>query len=387
MKIGIITQPLRNNYGGLLQNYALQTILKQAGHDATTIDWSWNTKRNARIIFSTIARFLLHHITIGHVAKVKNKYYPTDDEDEIIHKNVYAFRKKYISSTNKIENPRKYAEVAHDLRCDAYIVGSDQCWRPRYNHGFIPNMYLAFTKDCNVKRISYATSFGTDKWEYNENMTKICSMLAEKFDLITVREESGIKLCKEYLGVEAKHVLDPTMLLDKEDYIRLIESENEPKSNGNLFYYILDPADKTRSFIESVAQRKNLAPFMVLPKYKEEYRTKQNVKECIEDCVYPSVTAWLRAFMDAEMTIVDSFHGMVFSIIFNKPFWVIGNKTRGMSRFHSLLQQFGLQDRLLDVNELNNVDLNKHIDWERVNAKREALKQESLSLLFNALNS
>lgn len=113
----------------------------------------------------------------------------------------------------------------------------------------------------------------------------------------------------------------------------------------------------------------------------------EDVKNRIEDCVFPSVTAWLRAFMDAEMTIVDSFHGMVFSIIFNKPFWVIGNEERGMSRFTSLLKQFQLEDRLLDVNHLDDIDCSKPIDWARVNRILEDNRMKSKALLLDQLKA
>lgn len=112
---------------------------------------------------------------------------------------------------------------------------------------------------------------------------------------------------------------------------------------------------------------------------------KEDIKRRIEDCVFPGVTAWLRAFMDAEMTIVDSFHGMVFSILFNKPFWVIGNVHRGMSRFTSLLKVFHLEDRLLDTYHLDGVDLKTPIDWEMVNAILDEQRKESKKLLLNNL--
>lgn len=388
MKIGILTQPLRNNYGGLLQNYALQAVLKQKGHDVVTIDWVWPTNEvTLKSTIKKIIKLILCVVSFGKIGKPKKSYLPTTEEDAIIHKNVYHFAQTYISSTSKTDNPKIFAANAISENCDAFVVGSDQCWRPLYNMSFLPKMYLDFVKSDKVKKVSYAASFGTDNLEYNHKQTTFCSRLAKDFDLITVREKSGVSLCKEQLGVEAKHVLDPTMLLEKEDYIKLIEEEKEPRSKGTLFQYILDPTEQASTFIMNVAKENSLIPFMVLPKYKEEYRTLQHVKESIDDCVYPSVTAWLRAFMDAEMTIVDSFHGMVFSIIFNKPFWVIGNKTRGMSRFLSLLEQFDLQDRLLDIANLTNVDVNKPIEWEKVNNKRQALKEQSLRLLYNALNN
>ena len=265
------------------------------------------------------------------------------------------------------------------------MVGSDQCWRPCYN-AFLPSMFLDFVLDKQVKRIAYAASFGTDKWEFTPQQTAVCAPLAKKFDMVSVREDSGVKLCKEHLGVDAVHVLDPTMLLTKEDYIQLIENEKEPKSDGTLFNYILDPDAKKSAFIHKVAKANGLKAFQVLPKCQAEIRTKEDVKKRIEDCVFPGVTTWLRAFMDAEMTIVDSFHGMVFSIIFNKPFWVIGNAHRGMSRFTSLLKVFHLENRLLDASGLDDVDLSQSIDWESVNEILKEKQKECKLLLLNSLN-
>ena len=275
-----------------------------------------------------------------------------------------------------------FSHQAKEGNYDAYVVGSDQCWRPRYN-AFLSSMFLDFVKGEKTKRIAYAASFGTDQWEFTQKMTSICAPLAQKFDFVSVREDSGLKLCKEHLGVNAVHVLDPTLLLTKEDYIHLIKAENEPQSKGTLFNYILDPDAAKSAFINKVAKEKGLKSFQVLPKCQAETRTKEDIKNRIEDCVFPGVTTWLRAFMDAEMTIVDSFHGMVFSIIFNKPFWVIGNANRGMTRFISLLKMFHLEDRLLDANHLQEVDINRPIDWSSVNAILQQKRNECINLLLS----
>ena len=278
----------------------------------------------------------------------------------------------------------EFVKQASKEKYDAYVVGSDQCWRPCYN-AFISSMFLDFVQDKQVKRIAYAASFGTDKWEFTPQQTSVCAPLAKKFDMVSVREDSGVKLCEEHLGVNAVHVLDPTMLLTKEDYVQLIEKEKEPKSDGTLFNYILDPDARKSAFIQKVAKAKGLKAFQVLPKCQTETRTKNDVKNRIEDCVFPGVTTWLRAFMDAEMIIVDSFHGMVFSIIFNKPFWAIGNVSRGMSRFISLLKMFHLEDRLLDADLLDDVDFSKPIDWTMVNGILEEKRRECKSLLLDIL--
>lgn len=381
MKIGILTQPLHSNYGGLLQNYALQQTLVRAGHEVETIDWGSGSGLRAMLYRMKVQ--VLHTLLPNRYPLLK--YMPNDKEKSIIQRNTNHFINTYINHTEAMHSYEEFVKQASKGKYDAYVVGSDQCWRPCYN-AFLPSMFLDFVQDKQVKRIAYAASFGTDKWEFTPQQTAVCVPLAKKFDMVSVREDSGVKLCKELLGVDAVHVLDPTILLTKEDYIQLIEKEKEPKSNGTLFNYILDPDAKKSVFIQKVAKAKGLKVFQVLPKCQAEIRTKEDVKERIEDCVFPGVTTWLRAFMDADMTIVDSFHGMVFSIIFNKPFWAIGNVSRGMSRFTSLLKMFHLEDRLLDADNLDDVDFSKPIDWTMVNGIMEEKRRECKNLLLTNLN-
>ena len=382
MKIGILTQPLHANYGGLLQNYALQQVLLRAGHEVETIDW-YPSYNSLRVRLYRVKRAMLSVFFPEKYPKLR--YQPTDEERKVIQQHTNHFISTYIHHTKTIMFKDGFRHQAKVGKYDAYVVGSDQCWRPCYN-AFLSSMFLDFVKGEKTKRIAYAASFGTDQWEFTQEMTSICAPLAQKFDFVSVREDSGVKLCKEQLGVNAVHVLDPTLLLTKEDYISLIKAEKEPQSSGTLFNYILDPdADKT-AFINKVAKEKGLTAFQVLPKCQAETRTKDDIKNRIEDCVFPGVTSWLRAFMDAEMTIVDSFHGMVFSIIFNKPFWVIGNANRGMSRFTSLLKVFHLEDRLLDANQLQEVDINRPIDWSSVNSILEQKRNECKNLLLTELS-
>lgn len=381
MKIGILTQPLHSNYGGLLQNYALQQTLVRAGHEVETIDWGGGSGLHETLYRIKIR--VLHTLFPNKYPQLK--YRPNKKERAIIQRNTHHFINTYINHTEAMHSYEEFVKQASKGKYDAYVVGSDQCWRPCYN-AFLSSMFLDFVQDKQVKRIAYAASFGTDKWEFTPQQTAVCVPLAKKFDMVSVREDSGVKLCKENLGVDAVHVLDPTMLLTKEDYIQLIEKEKEPKSDGTLFNYILDPDAKKSVFIQKVAKAKGLKAFQVLPKCQAEIRTKEDVKKRIEDCVFPGVTTWLRAFMDTEMTIVDSFHGMVFSIIFNKPFWAIGNVSRGMSRFTSLLKMFHLEDRLLDADNLDDVDFSKSIDWTMVNGILEEKRRECKKLLLTNLN-
>jgi hypothetical protein len=379
MKIGILTKQLNNNYGGILQAYALQKVLQQMGHDATVIDKSRFIKlplfKKYPSYFKRLIKKLLFDSDL--VVRWNEKY---NEDMAIMSTNTYPFILKHIK---RIEANNNYSNIKQD-DFDAFVVGSDQVWRPKYfGQNIIPCAYLSFAKEWNVKRISYAASFGTEDWEYTEEETSVCRDLLKLFDGVSVREDSAIDLCANYLGREdALHVLDPTMLLEKEDYICLVEKENEPKSPGNLFCYILDEDEQKNGIIATIAIQINAVPFTQMPKCHISY---ENLKYRLEDCVYPAVTAWLRAFMDAEMVVTDSFHGCVFSIIFNKPFIVYGNKGRGMARFHSLLSIFGLENRLITNNEGALKVINESIDWESVNAKKKEWQEKSYNFLKNNL--
>lgn len=387
MKIGILTQPLHTNYGGLLQNYALQQVLIGFGNDPETICYE-NKKKKLTFVgwLSYVKRILLHCLN---PQKFKGpKYEPSDQETTYIRQYSQAFIEKYIRKTELLISHEDFVALAQNSKYKAYVVGSDQCWRPRYNKTFLCEMFLKFVEHNNdVKRLAYAISFGTAEWEMNPEQTEECSVLAQKFDMVTAREDTGVELCRRNLGVDAKLVLDPTLLLTKQDYIKLVEYEKPPVSQGNLFYYLLDTNKSKLAAVNSIGEKYRLRPFRVMPLYKGDRITRDVIQHHLDDCVFPPVTSWLRAFMDSEMTIVDSFHGMVFSIIFNKPFWVIGNKNRGMSRFTSLLELLGLESRLTDAEKLANVDINEPINWSNVNCKIDEMRRKSLAILENSLSN
>ena len=373
MRIGVLALQLRYNFGGILQAYALQKALKELGHDAVHIDQyryvsigPWY-KKYPIYLKRAIRKYLFGEnlIVRADVAINNTTKAIATHTDPFIDKHIKRIYTKDFSNIKK-------------GKFDTIIVGSDQVWRPQYFFSKIENAYLEFTKDWDVKRIAYAASFGTDKWEYNEEQTANCASLLKKFNAVSVRESSATVLCKEKLRAEALHVLDPTMLLEKEDYIKLLKETGTVKSDGNLLCYILDKGKEKDIIIGNIAEEKRLTPFFVNSKYEEHDAP-------IEERIQQPVEKWLRAFYDAEFIITDSFHACVFSIIFNKPFIVYGNKERGMARFESLLNMFGLEDRLVSsLNETKTV-IEKPIDWERVNSIHKQMKEESLSFLRKCL--
>lgn len=378
MKIGIITQPLHNNYGGLLQNYALQHVLKRLGHDVITLDQKNAPVSRIRIIASFIKTFILK--LIGKGAKRKYYFELNEKQKAYISKHTKYFVDKYINHTQPMYKTEDFRSYCIHNQIEGLIAGSDQVWRPLYNNN-IYRSFFDFAEGLKIKRYSYAASFGVDCWEFTEEQTFKCKKLLELFNVISVREESGVDLCETYFNRKAEFVLDPTMLLDKEDYEELVKNENEPISSGNLFTYILDESEEKTNIINQVAQSLDLVPFTVMPKSRVN---RKSIKQ-IDDCVFPPVTRWLRAFMDAKFVVCDSFHGVVFSIIFNKPFLVIGNETRGYARFSSLLKLYCLEKRLISETETNLTVISKSIDWRIINIIRNTHKEKSYSY-FQQLN-
>ena len=371
MKIGILTLPLHTNYGGILQAYALQTVLECMGHNAVVFDTDkrLNSPKSPLTYAKRIVMKLFRKNSIPvFYEKKKNKSYP------IISKHTQRFIDRYVHRciVNNLEDIKE-----NDF--DAIVVGSDQIWRPIYFRSpawtKTEDAFLAFTKGWSIKRLSYAASFGVEHKEYTDQELLKCREALEKFDAVSVREDIAVSQCLEYFGIKAKHVLDPTMLLDKEDYITLIQQESEPPSEGTLFEYILDVNPEKMEIIDKISHELKLKRFAVKPVDKDRP----------EESIYPPVTAWLRAFMDAEFVICDSFHGVVFSIIFNKPFLVIGNAKRGLARFNSLLKLFSLEERM--IANINEVDVyRKSIDWESVNITRVKLQKESKDFLSVCLS-
>lgn len=369
MRIAILTLPLHTNYGGILQAYALQTILERMGHEVCVIE---RRPRPTRLPLwkmpYSYGKRIIKNLT-GHPYPVFYEQ-KKDREAPVVAQNTNKFINKYIK--RRVVN--EFSDI-HKEDFNSIVVGSDQIWRPKY-FPKIETAYLNFTKDWNIKRIAYAASFGTDEWEYSPKQTQNCRHLITKFEAVSVREKSGIDLCHKYLDVNAKQVLDPTLLLKTEDYISLFKSIGVPKSPGNLLGYILDNTPEKVSFIDHIAKLKGLIPFRVDSKVENKIAP-------LNERIQPPLENWLRGFYDAEFVITDSFHACVFSILFHKLFFVIGNKERGMSRFQSLLSMFGLEDRLVDIH--SPINLNSNIDWNDVDNVLNKKREEARRFLTNSL--
>ena len=368
MRIAIVTLPLHVNYGGLLQAYALKHCLESMGHEVTVLD------RKVKMPLPPVwkapfiyVKRLLQGKPMSEVFRERRyrNAYP------VFARHVQRFTDRYVAPL-----ALSWYDEIKEGEYDAFIVGSDQVWRPLY-FGKIEDAFLAFTKDWDVVRMSYAASFGTDNLEYEYETVQKCTELLERFDAVSVREDSGVTMCEEWLDCDrAVHVLDPVMLLSADDYGALASNASEHGCEGKVAAYILDRTPQKQAVVDFMAK---VSGCDVVELWDSRVP--------LEKRVVPPVEDWLAGFMDARCVVTDSSHGCVLSILFHKPFVAVGNSRRGMARMESLLNMFGLDMRLvhgIDPEDDGEFFLSEP-DWTAVDAVLETERMKSMRFLEEGL--
>lgn len=373
MKTAILTlTPIHTNYGNILQAYALQTVLQRLGHEPYVLEKVPGfTLPLYRYPLAYTKRLVLKYL-LGKKQTILFLEQKLRREYKVIGQFTHPFVQKYIHTYH---GPWT-AEAMTAAGFQAFVVGSDQVWRPIYfDRHHIEQAYLSFTKGLSVKRLSYAASFGTDDWEYTPRQTEQCKALLQQFDGVSVRERGAVALCREHFGREALHVLDPTMLLTAADYRQLIAQSPETlQPIEGLMTYILDSDFEKEAVAQRIAEHNGWSVFRSNSRYED-------LTAPLAERIQPPVEQWLQGFAQAQMILTDSFHACVFSILFHKPFVVIGNAARGLSRFHSLLSLFDLESRLVtSAAEAERVAA-QPICWETVDSRLEEERIKSMAFL------
>lgn len=363
MKIAILTLPLYANYGGILQCYALQTVLERMGHEVFIL-----SKPEYELLYYPIwalaicKRFFKHYILGDDLDIIRAPF-------QIIRQNTDVFIKKYI---HKYVCRNWNTKTAN--RFDAIIVGSDQIWRLEC-FSPIEDAFLDFAKKSHIRRFAYAASFGIDKCKYSTKQLRKCKKLLQMFERVSVREFSGVGICRNYFEVDAIQMLDPTLLLSVDDYCKIMKNTKTHSFKGDMMVYMLDRSKEKEKFVERIAKEKGLTPFWVSSDIDDTTLP-------LEERIKMPVEQWLRGFNDAKYVLTDSYHGCVFSIIFRKNFIAIGNQERGLTRFISLLQIFGLENRLLvQLSDYDKMDTKGSINWEKVQSTLQYKRKESFNFL------
>ena len=261
-------------------------------------------------------------------------------------------------TTNLVVIQNNFSEIKEN-DYDILIVNSDQTWR-KYDKHFYDYGFLKFAENWKVKKFAYGASIGLDYWKMTKDDEQIAKNLLKDFSGISVREEGSIKLIKEHLGIIPTFVLDPTFLIDKKYYLDIIkgfQGDVVMKKKYIFVYSIYHSED----FINDVKNASSILNYDI-------YFFNLNNNSKIQNFIYYMVKS------DAVMT--NAFHGTVFSIIFNKPFITIYNKSNAKERYNTLDYLFGVHDRLFIHGQQINIELllkpleidYKHLNQFKVNS-------------------
>ena len=320
MEIALLTIWREKNYGAELQAYATVKILQQYGCDVRMVNIRLSDMRKLSIkerVANQIECFLP-----GHLKFVR-------------------FWKKYIPTT------RRYKTVEDIIRnppeADIYMVGSDQVWNNDITKDFFFLFFLNFGPH-NKKRISYASSFGKETWDF-DSKTKEVKKLLSRFQYITTRESSGAKIVNDIFQLHAEVVLDPTLLLD--DYSILTKKVIQKQQ---LAYYPLSDDEELESCSIRISKLLGLTPLNINRKNSFMRKICYN---------RTSIENWIKGIAESNFIITRSFHGVIFSIIYKKQFAVLASRNGRGTRLENLLNALGLESRIFSTAD----DLERSQPW------------------------
>lgn len=346
------------NYGNIIQRYALQKFLKENGNNFVSYVETYSVQNAVyniprKVKLKTPLRAVKRYINYQKPYWYMPSYtelFPAARNQE----NIIKFVNKNIS-IKPFDPNDNYKN---------YIVGSDQIWRDWWNNRETLGYYfLNFLKGRKANRIAYAASFGKDRisevmpYDYVDYIRPYI----EQFNDISVREESGRQVIADTWGIKnTEQVVDPTLLLDKSVYSKLIEkSDSKYEEIQPIFAYVLSETKEANSFIRKISSKRKQAV------------TKIQAHKNDEEYVLPPVELWLKGFRDAELVVTNSFHGMMMSVVNNTDFIIIGKETGGLSRINDFLSEYGLEARFVSEENLKAFDMDnlKSIDWSKINRR------------------
>ena len=281
---------MANNYGSALTNIALYHAIEKLGLSVVVLD------------------------TLATPTGISNHYV-----------------KHYLNASSAYSKKGNYRWANES--CDSFVVGSDQCWRwdfPRFQKNL--EYYLMAFASQESRKVSYASSFGAERFDIDDDLKRLFSHLLNRFDYVSVREDYAVTMCRDLFGVEAAHVADPVFLLSKEDYAPIAERSGLKKKDDYLLAYILEPTKEKRELIYAYAEQTGLEPVVICD--GREFQRKRALLDMPEILDKPNVPEWLFYLSNASFVLTDSFHGTCFSLINGIDF--VSIKRGARQRFDSL---------------------------------------------------
>ena len=353
-KARIITFHCVPNYGAVLQAYALSTVLKKYFDDVKIIDYRPLILLDEYAVINTFsAKSILYSLFSARQFKKKlNKF--------------QSFRDKYLDLTNQLD-------AVSDSNCDGedVFLGSDQIWNANITGG-LDEVYFGILKNVHFDRcISYAASVGKSTLtELEQNMMK---KYLENIDCISVRENEAKELLADYTSKTIEVVLDPTLLLTKNEWEKLVVHTKKIKY---VLFYSLNGYD------EAEILAKKTARYFNLPLIEISGGRKSLIKKNHEVIYTAGPIELISLIHDADFVVTDSFHGTVFSILFERSFVTFPHKTRG-GRIKNILDKTNLNRRLTTC--FNKTIVNEKIDWVSVNERLIAERNNSIKFIEQSL--
>lgn len=359
-KIATITFHASYNYGSLLQAYALQQYISSICNQECEYKIINLRTGKQREMYKTFFE------KKGTFNKVKSKiffYYkkPLLRKKELFEK----FIAEKLNVTREYESLEELKKAG--LKYDYYIAGSDQLWNIRA-FDFDWSNFLEFVSV--GKRISYAASFGPKKLNMTESEKKRIKNDLQKFDAISVREQGSFEEVKQISNIEAEINVDPTMLIKKNEWINLAEEMQPIINKKYIFLYNL----KGREYIQLA---KRISKELKLPIVISNYRSVKEINFGITKIYDVGPVEFLNLIKNAELVLSSSFHGTIFSILFNKPFYALNGKND--FRINTLLNKMGLEDRSICFDDYKTKCANAYkvnFDLAEKNLEMERKKSE-----------
>lgn len=369
-KVGIMTWIQYQNYGTALQAGALSNIIKMMGYEPFNINYCPRAINDS----SHYSLKGIYNKGIETIKRTLNGQYTSEIKSQLY--------KKYIAENLNVTEPCNTKVELADLNdhFDAFVCGSDQIWTPL---AFDENYFLSYVRNPD-KIIAYAPSIGLTKIE-NPIVREKMKHLIEKFKHLSIREQQGAELIRRLCDKNAKVVLDPTLLLSPKEW-NVFEQQATYKTSllpdKYIICYFLGDYTQYMQKVKEISNKLHM-PYFIIPQFKLQSQD----EHCVPFDVGPA--EFLKLWSHAAYTITDSFHGVAFSLNYNKPFSVFkrfkenarGNQN---SRVINILRLVNLESRILENNGQPNSFL--ELDFSEANYRLNELRKQSLEYLKRALS-
>lgn len=374
MKIGIVTWFHHRNYGTILQAYALQKFLKSNGYNCVLVNY---IPINKKTFLEKIKQGNLKHRIFSKIESRRFKSLGSNIKEMILERNraFENFVTKNIDFTPKAQTSGELFKLNETIDC--FICGSDQIWNPENFNGVY---YLNFVNDKN-KKISYAPSFGVSRIPISK--IEEIRQLVNRFDWLSVREDKGVSILKELTQKDVEVVVDPTLLLSKTDWGQV--SVNPNISEDYILCYFLGDRQEYWKAVQNI-QRMTKYKVIIIPARFNAYLKKYEIRTST------SPEEFIGLIKNAKLVLTDSYHGVIFSLKFERDFYVFKrfkdkDRRSQNSRIYNILKMLDLEERLVDYNVLKDHKDNYSIEnYNEINKVLSRKIDDSTAFLTKALN-